>query len=282
MVEIFDTHSLRQDPVQEPHSGARSTRHAVTAFRRALSGDAVGVQYRLIWDLVDREVIAFDALPVVRHGVGGALGAAAVWPIAQTAGLVPDLVRAMRAQVEASQRRWERFGLVAPVSIAPVAPRSARQRPGRRANRPVGPPTVSIDLDPVSSHALFGLRADRSWRVHVPAEDAAAELRRVVSAGAVPGPVRLSAPLVHRFAIDANRLRLVARCVEAARHHDLVVRGDGADDGETVRGLLALGCHEASGAGLGADLLASQIPTLRWVSPTLRSPSARPLRVVAG
>jgi hypothetical protein len=141
---------------------------------------------------------------------------------------------------------------------------------------------VSFDLDPVASQELFDRSADRWWRVHVPAEDAVAEIRRVVDAGAHPAAVRLSAALVHRFTCDATQLTLVARCIEAARRHDLLVQADGADDGESVNGLLVLGCHEASGDGLGADLRAAEIPTLRWVSPTLRAASDRPLRAVAG
>ena len=108
------------------------------------------------------------------------------------------------------------------------------------------------------------------------------EIRRVVGAGARPDAVRLSSTLVHGFTRDATQLSLVARCIEAARRNDLHVQADGADDGESVRGLLVLGCHEAAGAGLGADLAPSEIPTLRRVSPTLRAASPRPLRVVAG
>jgi EAL domain-containing protein (putative c-di-GMP-specific phosphodiesterase class I) len=282
MVEIFDTHGLRPDPYEGARFGARSTCHTVMAFHRALIAGAIDVDYRLVWDLVDREVVAFDAIPVVRDPEGNRSSAGEVWSIAQRAGLVSDLIWSLRASVEASQRSWAQVGLDAPVTIAQVPARSARRTFGRRAGRPLGRPTVSMDLDPAAAHELFGLTADRWWRVHVPAEGAVAEIRRVADAGAVPTVVRLSATLVHRFARDATQLALVARCIEAARRSDLLVQADGADDGESVNGLLLLGCHEASGDGLGADLRAAEIPTLRWVSPTLRAPSDRPLRAVAG
>ena len=143
-------------------------------------------------------------------------------------------------------------------------------------------PTLSMDLDPEASHESFGLSADRWWRVHVPAEAAPAEIRRCIGAGCVPSAVRLSARLVHRFTHDASQLALVARCIEAARLHAVVVQAEGADDGESVNGLVLLGCHQASGAGLGADVRACDVPTLRWVSPTLRTSSDRLLRAVAG
>jgi EAL domain-containing protein (putative c-di-GMP-specific phosphodiesterase class I) len=282
MVEILDTHGLRPDPYDGARFGARSTCHTVTTFHRALRHGGIDVDYRLVWDLVDRQVVGFDAIPVVRDAAGNRSSAAELWSIAQRAGLVSDLVWSLRASVEAAQQTWIGLGLEVPVTIAQVPARFAGRAFARRSGRPLGRPTMSLDLDPTASHELFGLSPDRRWRVHVPAEHAVAEIRRVVGAGARPTVARLSAALVHRFPRDATQLALVARCIEAARHHGLVVQADGADDGESVNGLLVLGCHEASGDGLGADLRASEISTLRWVSPTLRWPSDRPLPAVAG
>jgi len=231
---------------------------------------------------VDRKVIGFDAVPVLLQGVGSRLAADVVWSIAVRAGLVSDLVRSMQSSVEASQEVWERSGLRVPVTIAPVAGHSTGRTLGRRSNRPAGRLTISIDLDPASSHGLYGLRPDRWWRVHVPAEDGLAEIRRIADSGARARAVRLSATLVHRFTRDATQLSLVARCIDGARRSELPVQAEGADDGESVRGLLVLGCHAASGAGLGADLPSEEIPTLRGVSPALRPAADGTLPVAAG
>lgn len=284
MVQIFATHGLwpADDTVR---IGAQSASSADDGLRRALRTGSLGVDYRPMWDLVDRQVVAFDAVPTVPDATGALPSADQIWAAAERAGLVHVLVSSMRASAERAQRSWTRFGLDALVTIArvPGQGRSVRRAFGRAWRRPLAPPTVSLDLDPEASHELFGLRPDRWWRVHLPAEEAAVEIRRVVGAGGTPLAARLSSSLVHRFTHDAARLTLVARCIEAARRHDLLVQADGVDDGESANGLLALGCHEASGAGLGADLLrAADIPTLRWVSPTMRMPSARPLRAVAG
>lgn len=281
VVDIFDTHGLRLDPHPDQPSDSRSVGHGAAALHRALRDGALHVRYRPIWDLVDRQIIGFDALPEVRAAVGGRLGSGEVWAIAQRAGLASDLLLSLGATVEAAELLWGRFGLTPPVSVAPVAVRSSRRSIGRRSTRMLGRPTVSLDLDPDAGFELYGLRPVRSWRIHVPAEEAMTEIRRIADAGVEPSPVRLSASLVHRFTRSATQLALVARCIEAARRHDLVVHADGADDGESVRGLRVLGCDRAAGAGLSADLLTEEIPSLRWMSPAVRSASNRPLRVVA-
>lgn len=285
MVDVFEI-SGPPDADGVVRFNGRSAGWGVDAFRRALGDGEIDVDYRLVWDLVDRKVVAFDALPVVRGAVGPPACGAQVWSTARRAGAVSDLVAAMVRSVEASQRTWAGFGIDACVTIAPVSAvgraRGRRRAFGWRRDRVEGHPTVSLDLDPEASYESFGLSPDRWWRVHVPAEAAVAEIRRCVRVGSVPATVHLSPSLVHRFTRDASRLALVARCIEAARRHDLVVQADGADEGESVNALALLGCHEASGAGLGADVRACDIPMLRWVSPALRIPSDRPLRAVAG
>lgn len=281
MVEVFDIHG---EPALAGgvRSKDRSSESGLAAFRRALVDGAIDVDCSLVWDLADRTVVGFDAVPVVNDALGNQARGAQVWSIARRAAAVSELVAAMVASVEASQRAWSRFGLDAPVTIAPVPARGRRGAFGRRRRRAQGRATVSLDLGPEASHESFGLSPDRWWRVHIPAESAGAEIRRCVGGGSVPVAVRLSASLVHRFTRDASQLALVAHCIAAARREGLVVQADGADDAESVNGLLVLGCHAASGAGLGPDVRASDVPMLRWVHPTLRTPSAGPLRAVAG
>ena len=269
MVEIVDTHVVQQDL-----GAGRVTRpaaRAARAVRSACGAGPVALRYRPVWDLGSRQVTALEALPVVELGPGAPMAPAAVWSIARSAGLHLELLRSMEAAAEVDQQMWCRSGLQAPVSIASITS-PARGRATGRSGRGA---TVALDLGPLAASCLFGLASDRRWRVQLPAADAADAIGRCHGAGFAPDAVRLSAALVHRFTHDATRLRLIAGCVEIARRHGTVVLADGADDGESVRGLATLGCHLATGAGLGPDLTACEVSTLRWVGPSLRPASNR-------
>ena len=277
MIEIVDAHGLPAAP-----DAVDPDRRSGDAVRAAVRDRSIALTYRPVWDLAQREVTALTALPSVALESGATLGPDVVWSIADRAGLCLLLARAMQVTVEADQRMWGRHGLGAPVSIARIPSLSAVRTFRRRTHRSGAQGTVGLDLAPQAASQLFGLRPDRRWRVHLAPAAAVAEIRRCSESGLAPDAVRLSALLVHRFTRDAAQLRRVARCIEVARGHGLLVHADGAEDGESVNGLAALGCHQASGAGLGADLTACEIPTLRWVGSTLRSSSDRPLPAAAG
>ncbi|MHA7219143.1 putative bifunctional diguanylate cyclase/phosphodiesterase [Arthrobacter sp. MDT1-48-3] len=259
--------------------GARKLR-TLQELRTALAEGQFELHYQPKVHLPDDAVTSVEALIRWNHPVIGQLPPTSFLPLAEEAGLMPELSTLVLEAAVHQVSRWRADGLTISVAvnlsgscIQPGLPRQVRTLLERH-HMPAGCLTLEITEDMLmadparSAKILARLRADG---IQVSIDDFGTGYSSLAYLRDLPADeLKLDRSFITAMRSDRRAGGLVGSIIDLAHSLDLRVVAEGVDNEETLVELRALGCDLAQGFHFARPLPAAEVAP--WI--TRHSPVA--------
>ncbi|BBE21603.1 hypothetical protein MN0502_04860 [Arthrobacter sp. MN05-02] len=253
--------------------GARKLR-TLQELRAALVEGQFELHYQPKVHLPDDAVSSVEALIRWNHPVIGQLPPTSFLPLAEEAGLMPELSKLVLEAAVDQVSRWRADGLTISVAvnlsgscIQPGLPRQVRALLERH-HMPAGCLTLEITEDMLmadparSAKILARLRADG---IQVSIDDFGTGYSSLAYLRDLPADeLKLDRSFITAMRSDRRAGGLVGSIIDLAHSLDLRVVAEGVDNEETLIELRALGCDLAQGFHFARPLPAAEVAS--WIT----------------
>ncbi|MEO5734473.1 MAG: EAL domain-containing protein [Rubrivivax sp.] len=266
---------------------AQQRRALEVDFRQAAANGELELFYQPIFDLMRRQVVAFEALLRWRHPTRGLVMPEAFIPLAEETGLIQPIGEWVLHAAFAEAVRWPSTVGVA-VNLSPVQLRAGDfVETVARALAATGLAPERVDLEITESVLLVEnsinltiLRQLLALGVHVSLDDFGVGYSSLSYLRSFPfHKLKIDRSFV-RDVVDNHQAAAIVRAIASLGSClEMVIIAEGVEQPEQLDALQALGCHAAQGYHLGRPAPASEIAAL--LSHQTADPAEPPKRRLA-
>jgi diguanylate cyclase (GGDEF)-like protein len=263
-------------------------RFIMRALRNAIAEDALQVHYQPIVAAASRRVVGVEALLRWRHRTRGEIPPEMFVPIAEQAGLMPQLGEFVLRRAIADAARWK--GLFLSINLSPLQVRDPRlvelvgsilRQTGMAANRVVLEITEGVLIDE-PENAIKRLERLRALGVKIALDDFGSGYSSLKYLQRFPiDKLKIDMSFIEPLGKSGSAGVIVQAIVALGRALNLVVLAEGVETEEQQMLLRLAGCDELQGHLFSKSLTAAEVDGLLAREAQLAASVLRPVGATA-